>query len=121
MAQVDRDALIPEVRRHLVERMAIVARGVVHQHRDGPELRRHTLDGPLIGRDIADVARDEQRHGEAPRLDPVDQRPRGRLVDVDEADPGTLLGEMLDDRGADAGAAARDEYGPPREAGIGGE
>ena len=49
------------------------------------------------------------------------ERLRRRLVDVDEAHLGALRGEVLDDRGADARAAARDEHGATLQAGIGGE
>ncbi len=38
VAQIDGDALVPEGRSHLVDRMAIVAGCVVHQHREGTEL-----------------------------------------------------------------------------------
>jgi hypothetical protein len=121
VAEVDGHALVPEVRRHPVDRVPVVARGIVDQHREVAELRGHSRDGLLVVLDPAHVASDEERYGMARRTDPVDQRQRCRLVDVDEAHPGALRREVLDDRGTDARTAARDEDGAAGEAGIGGE
>src|SRR5687768_9055093 len=107
MPEIDRDALVPEGRRHVGNHVPVVARGVVDQHGDGAEPSGDLTDGGLIGGDVAHIAFDEQRGGIAGSRELLDQGLRGGFIDVDEAYPGTLLGEVLDDRGTDTGTAAR--------------
>ena len=115
MPQIDRDALVPELGRDILELMPVVARGIVDQRGDRPVLGGHLADRRLIGLHVADVAFDEERTGLP------DQRLGGRLVDVDEADLRALRREMLDDRGADARAAAGNEDAAILETWVGGK
>ena len=69
--------------------------------------------------DVGQVGGDEGRCV-ARRLQPRDQRlGRGR-VDVDEADARALRGELLDQRGADAGGATGDQHAAVLQTGIAG-
>jgi hypothetical protein len=104
-----------EFGRHVFDRMTIVARGVAHECERGPELLFELGDGCLQGRDIAQIAVDEGRAGLGR------QRLASRLVEVEEANARALRGEVLDDRGADAGRAAGHDHGLVLEARIGGE
>ena len=83
--------------------------GVVDEHADGAEFRGGVGDGLLQRRNIAQVARDEMGRKVAGVFDLGDRLVAGLLVYVDEADFGALPAKILDNGGADAGAAAADE------------
>src|SRR4029077_9363942 len=78
-------------------------------------------DHRLVGLHVAHVALAVDWRGMAGGGDLLNERRRGGIVDVDEGDLRSLLGEILDDRGADARAAAGDEDDAVAKAGIGSE
>src|SRR5206468_2575810 len=120
MAEIDGDPLIPEVDGHALDRMAIVARGVVHENADIAALRLHGVDGRAQEIDLADVAWIEawSRSGARQLLHQVTA---GRLIDIHEADLGALAHESFDDGRADARSAAGDKDDLVLEAGVDGE
>ena len=116
MLEVDRDAVVEEFRRDLVDRVALVVRRIVDQDGDRPERLAHLLDRAPERRDVGDVAM------------LVVQRPlpaevglkllRRRVGDVEKSDPGALRGEATHDRLADAHRAAGDQHDAVLQAGV---
>src|SRR5262252_9896944 len=120
MAEVDGDALIPVLDGDALDRVAIVAGGVVHEDADVAELRLHGADGGPQGVDVADIAAEESwRRPHA--LEISNQPGAGGLVDVHEAHEGLLAHESGHSSGPDPRAAARDEHDLVLEAGIDGK
>ena len=107
--QIDVHRAVPVLRRHLVDRLAVIVGGVVDQHGDRPERGPHARDRRPQRLDVGEVAADEERRMRgAPKGSPTSAS-RRFAVDVDEGDLRALAGEGLDDRRADAGSAAGDE------------
>ena len=121
VAEIDRHALVEIFGRRLVDRVAVVARGVVDQDRNRTDSRTRRRDRRLERRDVAQVAALVERLGVSGRADRGHGVGRRRIVDVDEGDARTLRREMLDDRGTDARGAAGDEHRALAQAGVGGE
>jgi len=120
VTQVHRHPLVPIVGCDVLEPVAVVAGGVVDQHRDRPVGGRRFGDHAAQGLDVAQITGQEERDREASGADPLDGRPGGLFVDVAERHLRFLLAERLDDRGTDPGSAARDEHGAVLEARING-
>src|SRR5262249_40286308 len=119
MAEVDGDALIPVLDGDALDRMAIVAGGVVHEDADVAELRLHGADRGPQGVDVADIAAEESRR--RPHALEISNQPgAGGLVDVHEAHEGLLAHESGHGGGPDARAAPRDEHDLVLETGIDG-
>ena len=101
MAEIDGNPLIPEVDGHALDRMAIVARGVVDEDADIAAVRLHGVDGRAQELDPADVAGVKAR-GRPGARELLHQGTAGRLVDVHEADLGTLADKSFHDGRADS-------------------
>ena len=75
MLEVERQAVVPELGRHVLHRMAIIAAGIVDQHADRAEFSDNSREHGLVGEHVANVA------GRVPRRDVargdhlVDQHP----------------------------------------------
>lgn len=95
--------------------MTIVIGRIVDEDADRPERLTDLGDGGLEGRNVGDVAANEES------ADRIGQRLALVFEDVDEADFRALCGEGADDIGADAGGAAGDEDDPAGKAGVNGE
>ena len=67
VAQVHREAIVPVLRRHRLDRVPLVVGRVVDQHADRPEPRLRLGDRRAERRDVSQVAGDEHRRGEAAR------------------------------------------------------
>src|SRR5262245_30535985 len=120
MAKVDGHALIPVLDGDALDRVAIVAGGVVHEDADIAELRLHGADGSSQGVDVADIAAEESRR--RPHALEISNQPgAGGLVDVHEAHEGLLAHESDHGGRPDARAAPRDEHDLVLETGIDGK
>src|SRR5436190_9634006 len=114
MAQVYRDALIKEFRRHLRCRMALVMGGVVDQYVSGAVHGRDRRDRAFERRDVTDIGFDITDAGRfTAKL--RGERLRRLARNVDEADFRLLADKGAHDRSADARAAAGDDYRLARE------
>src|SRR5262249_5775072 len=107
--QVDREPVVPILGGDRVEGMALVVGRVVDQDPDRPEPPARLGDGVPERRDVPEIARQEE-----PALPPrgADRVPEAlcrRLIDVEERHARSLGREVLDDGGADAAGAARDQ------------
>src|SRR5207244_3507803 len=100
------------VRHNALWRLVTIAPGSVDQHGQRSERRIGVRDRRLKRFDIADVA---MHIAHALGAEMLDERLRRGVGDVDERDAAFLRGERRDERGADAGAAARNENTAPRE------
>ena len=118
MPQVHRHPLVPVVGRDGIKRVPVVAGGVVDQHLDRAVGRGRRRDGAAQLLDVAHVASGEERAAVTSRGDRLGELIAAPLVDVAERDLRTLRAKVLDDRGADAGAAAADEHRLALEARI---
>jgi len=56
MPQIDVETVVPILGRQLIQRMPVIAPGIVHQHLDRAPLVRHTTQHGLQCRDVAHVA-----------------------------------------------------------------
>ena len=56
MPEVGGEAVVPELRRHLVHPVPVVATGIVDQHPDGTERLAHLGEHGVQRLDVADVA-----------------------------------------------------------------
>src|SRR5690606_38745201 len=101
VAEVGRDPLVPVLGRDVLDRVTVVVGGVVDQHVDAAKRVDRGLRGAFERGKVAQVAGDETRP-----LEPGGECLARGFVDVEEGDFGTLAGESLDQRGADAGGAA---------------
>src|SRR5215475_335925 len=120
MAKVHGHALIPVLDGDALDRVPIVAGGVVHEDPDVAQLRLHCADGGPQRVDVADIAPDEARRW--PRaLEISNQLGAGGLVDVHEAHERLLAHESGHDGRPDTRTAPRDEHDLAFEAWIDGE
>jgi hypothetical protein len=118
---VDGHAVVVVRGRDRLERVAVVARHVVDQHREVAELGGRVGDGRLQRADVAHVAGAPPRRGVAGLGDLLGQRGAGLLGDVDKGHARTLRAESTDDGRADAAAAAGDEHRAAAQAGMNGK
>ena len=117
MPQVQRQPFIPVLRAKLFERVPVVARRVVDEHRDGAEFGLHGGERTAQRGDVAHVAVviARPRRGEL-----LHQGSRGFIGDVAESDSAALLNKSRDNRCADAGRPARHEHRSVGEARVAG-
>ena len=94
--------------------------GVVDQDRDRPVDGGRVGDGGAKRFDVAKIAGDEQRCRLSVRFDFGHQDLARLFGDVHEGDLRFLRCKVPDDRGADAGAAARDEHRASFKTGVDG-
>ena len=119
MFQVDCDALVEIFGGDVLELVALVMGGVVDEHGDRPELGANRGDcgaervnvGEVGGRVVNLLALPPNARGDGLRF---------LLLDIDEADLRALGSEVLDNRFADAAAAAGDQHGAVLQARIDG-
>ena len=120
MPQIHILRVVPVVRGHVGDRVALVIGGVIDQYRDRTEFRARFRDRRLERRDVGDVAAEKER-----RLAHLRQPRRQRLalvaLEVDKRDARMIAGKSAYDVGADAGRAAADEHRTRLKAGIGSE
>src|SRR5262245_17002743 len=106
MAQVYVLGPIPVRGRHRVEVMPLVVGGVVDQRADRTDTLARLGDRRAQRVDIYEIAWQEQ-HARTQSIETFRQLQGRCSVDVEERDPRMLPHEGFDDRGADAGCAAR--------------
>src|SRR6185369_5858103 len=82
MAKIDRDAVIPIGGRDVREMVTVVVAGVVDEDPDGPELAPDARHGVLQGRNVLEVAVNEERRRIASAGDAPRQRRGGVARDV---------------------------------------
>ena len=102
MLDIDGDALVPIIGRHLVPGMALIVGGIVDEDGDGAEGFRCRSDRILQRLDVGDVALAEPHIALEPRRELLARI----LGDIDKGDLRALLGKFLDDRFADPHGAA---------------
>ena len=108
LSKIHRDSLVVEFRGDVLPGMAVVARGVVDQHRGRPERGFQGTERPLQILDVAEVAALEgDRRASVLKL--LGERRAALRVEVDEADPGTLRRKSAHHLHADAARTAADE------------
>jgi hypothetical protein len=114
-------ALVPVFGGHILPRVALVVGGVVGQDADGSQRIGRGGHRGAQRVDVAQVAAAEPGGGQALGRDRVGGRACGVPVDVEEAHPRALAGEMRDLGRADAAAAAGDQDRLAAQAGVGRE
>jgi hypothetical protein len=115
--EVDRNALVEELRRHVLELVAEVVRGVIDQRQRRPVLLREARDRRPVFLDIGDVAVGEAG-GEAGVPELLLERGAAIGHDVDEADLAALRGELAHQRLADPRSATGNNNRHALEAGV---
>jgi hypothetical protein len=117
-AQRDGERAVPRLRRRLEQRLQVLQEGrVVDEQARRPELAAHPLDRGVDLRLVGDVAADRERPGAgAGQL--RSRRGGGLGVDVEESDGGSLGGQALGGRPADAVGGARHHHHAPVEPGA---
>ncbi len=118
--EVDRDQAVPEGIVHLLEGVARVVGGVVHEHGDGPVRLGCRREGGAQGGGVGEVAGQEKGAGAGGGLHLGGEG--GAVGALAEGGAGALSQERLGQGCADAGAAAGDEdrgAGKVREGGMG--
>jgi hypothetical protein len=110
--QVQREPFVPEGRRHVLHRVAVVPPGVVHQHLDRAVRTDDLSQQRLVGLDVAHVAGGVDRCGQTGGTQFVGQRLPAVGPRAAEGHARALLREGPDQFRADAGAAAGDEDEP---------
>jgi hypothetical protein len=106
--QIHCDSLVPVRGCRVFDVVSFVVRGVVDQHIDRPELVADARKQRLDRRDVGQVARVIARRSRVVGQTLL-QFARLGLRNIQERYVSALLREALDDRGADAGAAAGDD------------
>jgi hypothetical protein len=119
--EVHGDPVVPVFGCDRIERVAVVAGGIVDQDRDVAVGPRGLGDGFPEGCDVAEIGLEEERGGMARGLGGGHGLQARFPVEIDEGDLALLLGEGQDGGGADAGAATGDQDGAAFEARIGRE
>src|SRR6185436_17938065 len=112
------EALVPIVRRHVLDRHPVIVAGVVDQDPNRADPLRERADGRAKRTDVAQVHRLVMRSAAGSRFDMPGGLFRIIRVQVDEADTGPLRAEMFHERGADSGSAAGDQHALAFEARI---
>ncbi len=109
MAEVHRHALVPIFRRDLLDRVAIVVRGIVDQDVDAAKLLFQIGDHALDRRDVGQVAMPVDRDMLRARGQPAEHRLAGIIGDIDEGDFRALRDKCFDQAFADTAATTGDD------------
>ena len=119
VTQVHRHPLVPICRSHLLDRMAIVVRGIVDQHVDAAQRLLDIAHRLLERDDVGEIAMPIERRMDRTGRQPLDQGDALAIDDIDKGDARALRDKGLDQAFADAAAAAGDQHALADKAGIG--
>src|SRR5215510_2030260 len=121
MAEIHRHRPVEFVRGYVGKNLSLVVRRVVDQHVGRSKLLPRLGDRSLKVAGLGHVAAKEQRRMWRRGRERSCQRLAGFIVEIEEGDPTTVVGEGLDELLANAAGAAGDQDGSIPEALILGE
>ena len=118
VAEIDVHPLVPIGGRDVGDRVAIVVAGIVDQHVHAAQRFLHVGEHPRDRVEVGQVQPAEQRHMRRACAQPLDQRQRFGLGNVDEGDLRTLPYERLDQPRADPRSATGHDHAPTAQRGV---
>jgi len=106
--EIDCDRVVEFGRTHRREIVALVAGGIVDQHRGGTECRAHGIESGAQGVDVGKIAGYEKRFSRA-GAERVDERRAGLLLNIKKGDTRAVLSKGAHKGCADAARTAGDD------------